>query len=308
MPTRCTNTGTAVLRTSPKLVPFFLAASLLAADRYRASEPHMGTLVTITLYADSAEQAQRGFIAAFARIEALNGILSDYRPDSELSRVCEIATLSPELITVLTHAQRLAKETGGAFDITAGPLSRLWRKARAEKRLPADGALTDALRRSGYRKLKVSEDAGTAQCLVPAMQLDAGGIAKGYAADEAVAALRKIGIHSALVAISGDIAVGDAPPGEMGWRIHVQGQTVTLSNAGVSTSGNEFQFVEIDGIRYSHIFDPRTGKALRNSDSVSVVANSGMEADALATAISVLNSEGHRGRGPIVDIRTCAMM
>jgi len=297
-----------VLSKSRRLVPFFLAASLLGADRYRASEPHMGTLVTITLYADSDEQAQRGFVAAFARIEALNAILSDYKPDSELSRACEIATLSPELTTVLAHAQRLARKTGGAFDITAGPLSRVWRQARSQKRLPADDALADALRRSGYRKLQFSEEARTVECLAPGMQLDAGGIAKGYAADEAVVTLRKMGIRSALVAISGDIAIGDAPPGERGWRVRVQDRTLILSNAGVSTSGDEFQFVEIDGVRYSHIFDPRTGKALRNSGSVSVIANSGMEADASATAISVLNSEGSSRRGPIVDIRTCAMM
>jgi FAD:protein FMN transferase len=159
---------------SLSLVPFFLAASLPAADRYQASEPHMGTLVTITLYADSEEQAQRGFVAAFGRIEKLNVILSDYRPESELSRVCEIGVLSPELTTVLAHAQRLAEQTHGAFDITVGPLSRLWREARAQKRLPSQDEIAAALRRSGYRKLEFSESARTARCLVEGMRLDAG--------------------------------------------------------------------------------------------------------------------------------------
>jgi thiamine biosynthesis lipoprotein len=273
---------------------FFFTASLLAADRYQASEPHMGTLVTITLYADSDEQAQRGFVAAFGRIEKLNSILSDYKPDSELSRVCQLETLSSDLTKVLAHAQRLAEQTDGAFDITVGPLSRLWREARLVKRWPSQEAIADALRRSGYRKLEVSETTRTARCLAPGMQLDAGGIAKGYAADEALSALRRIGINSALIAVSGDIAIGDAPPGQQGWRVRVEHETRTLQNVGVSTSGDEFQFVEIEGVRYSHIIDPRTGMPLRNSGHVSVIAASAMEADALATAKSVLELNHQR--------------
>jgi thiamine biosynthesis lipoprotein len=245
----------------------------------------MGTVVTISLYADSDERAQRGFIAAFARIKELDAILSDYKPDSELSRVCETnGPVSRALMTVLAHAQRLAAETDGAFDITAGPLTRLWRQARAQKRLPTNEAIADAIHRSGYRKLQLDR---TVRCLVPGMQLDAGGIAKGYAADEALAALRRAGIRSALVAVSGDIAIGDPPPGQSGWRVRLEDETRTLSNVGVSTSGDEFQFVEIDGVRYSHIIDPRTGMPLQNSRNVSVIAPSAMEADALATAESV---------------------
>jgi thiamine biosynthesis lipoprotein len=245
----------------------------------------MGTLVTITLYADSDDQAQRGFIAAFRRIHALDGILSDYKPESELSRVCETnGPVSPELITVLAHAQRLAAETDGAFDITVGPLTRLWRQARAQKRFPTNEAIAEALHRSGYRKLQLGRDV---RCLVPGMRLDAGGIAKGYAADEALAVLRRMGISSALVAVSGDIAIGDPPPGQSGWRVRLGDEMRTLSNVGVSTSGDEFQFVEIDGVRYSHIIDPRTGMPLQNSRNVSVIAPSAMEADALATAKSV---------------------
>jgi thiamine biosynthesis lipoprotein len=125
------------------------------------------------------------------------------------------------------------------------------------------------------------------------MQLDAGGIAKGYAADEALAALRKTGISSALVAVSGDIAIGDPPPRQSGWRVRLEHETRTLSNAGVSTSGDEFQFVEIDGVRYSHIIDPRTGMPLQNSRNVSVIAPSAMEADVLATAESVSAKRQH---------------
>jgi FAD:protein FMN transferase len=269
-----------------------LAANLCAADRYQASEPHMGTLVSITLYADSPEHAQRGFLAAFARIAKLNAILSDYDPQSELSRFCNISP-SPELRAVVEHAQQLARRTGGAFDITAGALSQLWREARKQKRLPTPGALEKALSVSGYQKL----------CSVPGMKLDAGGIAKGYAADEALAALRKSGIASALIAISGDVAMSDAPPGRPGWRVRVKDEIVSLANAAVSTSGDEFQFLEIDGIRYSHIFDPRTGMPLRNSRPVSVIAPTGIEADSLATAISVLGPEWPKRFTPGPNVR-----
>ena len=248
----------------------------------------MGTLVTITLYADTPEQAQSGFLAAFRRIEKLNDIFSDYKPDSELSHLCDVGVaVSPELMRVLQYAQQLAAETDGAFDITVGPLTRLWRASRKDKRLPSPEKLAAALARSGYRNLQLDP----LQCMVPGMQLDAGAIAKGYAGDEAITALRAVGIRSALVAMSGDVVTGDAPPGRKGWRVRAQNEELTLVNAAVSTSGDEYQFAEIDGIRYSHILHPRTGKALQNSPSVSVVAKTGMEADALATAASVLGIE-----------------
>jgi thiamine biosynthesis lipoprotein len=126
------------------------------------------------------------------------------------------------------------------------------------------------------------------------MQLDAGGIAKGYAADEALAALSRAGIRAALVAVSGDLAMSDAPPRHNGWRVRVQTDVISLANAGVSTSGDEFQFIELDGVRYSHILDPRSGMLLREAGTVSVIAGSGIEADSLATAASVLGRDGVR--------------
>lgn len=255
----------------------------------------MGTIVTITLYAETEEQAQVGFLAAFRRIEQLNDIFSDYKTDSELSRICATdKPLSPDLMAVLARSQHLAAATGGAFDITAGPVIRVWREARREHRLPDPSALAEAKRRSGYRNLQWDSSSRRATCLTPGMQLDAGGIAKGYAADQALKTLDDLGLGSALVAISGDLRIGDAPPGKSGWRIRVAGKELVLANTAVSTSGDEFQFADIGGVRYSHIIDPRTGEALRNSSPVSVIAPSGMEADSLATAISVLGPEHAR--------------
>ena len=275
-------------RTSLSLLFAFIA---LGAEKYQASEPHMGTLVSITLYADSREQAQQGLVAAFARIAELDAILSDYKAESELSRFCSLESLSGDLLTVVAHAQRVAGETDGAFDITAGALTHLWRRVRPEKRLPTEAELREARERSGYGRLQ------GLRCSVTGMQLDAGGIAKGYAGDQAIEALRRAGIRSALVAVSGDVVMSDPPPGQTGWRVKVQGEVRSLANAAVSTSGDEFQFVEIDGVRYSHIVDPRTGVPLRDSVPVSVIARRGIEADALATAYAV---QGKRG---ITDVR-----
>lgn len=227
----------------------------------------MGSLTTITLYADSAEQAQQGFLQAFARIAELNRILSDYNPSSEISTSCE-QPKSADLRAVLDLARAIHDQSEGAFDIYAGAVTHLWRRARRDKQMPS----RDDIQRAMHSRGSIC---------------DAGGIAKGYAADEALATLRAFGIPRALVAMSGDIAIGDPPPGKPGWRVRAAGGVHTLSNAGVSTSGDEYQGFNIGSVRYSHIIDPRTGQALRNAPSVSVIARTAAEADAAATAISV---------------------
>ncbi|MDQ6700200.1 MAG: FAD:protein FMN transferase [Acidobacteriota bacterium] len=277
---------------------------LTAADarRFEAAEPHMGTLFRITIYADDGEQARSAFRAAFDRVKQLDQVLSDYKPDSELMQVCRLAfakpiAVSPDLFTVLESAQRLAKETDGAFDITLGPVIRLWREARARKRLPAPEEIEKALRSCGYKKLALDTSGKTVRLLVPDMQIDLGAIAKGYAADQALKVLRGIGFERALIAASGDIAMSGAPPGTGGWRVGIDcpdasagefSKVLTLRNAAVSTSGDTEQYLESGGIRYSHIIDPRTGMGLTERVCVSVVATAGMEADSLATAVSVL--------------------
>jgi thiamine biosynthesis lipoprotein len=249
----------------------------------------MGTLVRIELYAHSETEAAAAFRAAFARIAQLDDALSDYKPDSELNRICLTGgQAGPDLFTVLEAAQKLAVETGGAFDATVGPLTRLWREARRQHRLPPDGAIRDAAARTGFRKLHLGPERRTVMFDEPGMQLDLGGIAKGYAADEALAVLTGLGIRSALVAMSGDLAFGSPPPGRRAWRIEAAGRILELSNAAVSTSGDEEQHLDLDGRRYSHIVDPATGMPLADSTPVTVIARRGIDADALATALSVM--------------------
>jgi FAD:protein FMN transferase len=258
----------------------------------------MGTLVSIKLYADGPEQAKAAFRAAFARIAELDAALSDYQPESELNRVCRTAAGKPvaasaDLFRVLAASQKLAVETGGAFDVTLGPVIRLWRQARQDHRLPDAAALQAAAAHCGYRKLRLDAGRQTVMLDEPGMQLDLGGIAKGYAADAALAVLAGLGIRSALVAASGDLAFGDAPPGQRGWKIGFDSPACVryLSNAAVSTSGDEEQHLDVSGHRYSHIIDPATSTGLTIPITVNIVASRGVDADALATAVSVLGAE-----------------
>jgi thiamine biosynthesis lipoprotein len=206
--------------------------------------------------------------------------------------------VSADLFRVLLCSQELAAKTGGAFDVTCGPVVRLWRRARRTGEAPDQTRLAEALELVGHDKLRLDPKARSVALAKPGMQLDLGGIGKGFAADEALAELRRFGVRSALVAAGGDIAVGDPPPGERGWRISIAplapdgaSPQLLLRDAGVSTSGDAEQFVEIDGVRYSHIVDPRTGLGVRGQSRVTVVAPDATTSDGLATAISVLGQD-----------------
>lgn len=269
---------------------------------YEGVEPHMGTLMRIELYAQNEEQAKQALRAAFDRIAQLDDTLSDYKPASELDRITEAAIghpvpVSEDLFRVLSAAQKLSQESDGAFDITLGPLTHLWRAARKKGRAPSEEDIRAASARCGYRKMHLDREHRTVLFDMPGMQLDAGGIAKGYAADEALRVLSKLGIHSALVAASGDLAFSDAPPGKPGWQIGIDSldtaqapltRTLILSNGAVSTSGDMEQHLDVNGTRYSHIVDPRTGEGLTRRITATVLARHGMDADGTTKVVSVL--------------------
>jgi thiamine biosynthesis lipoprotein len=252
-------------------------------QRFEAAEPHMGSVTRITIYArdDSA------IPAAFARIKELDEKLSDYKPDSELKRVCRTAherpvRVSDDLFRVLEAAQHISRDTDGAFDVTIGPVTHLWR----QRKLPTP----EAMRRVGFRNLVLDPKERTVFLKLAGMQLDLGGIAKGFAADEALAVLQSRGVSIALVAVSGDLAIGDPPPGKEGWTIKLEpaDRQLTLRNVAVSTSGDSEQSIEINGVHYSHIIDPQTGLGLTSHIAATVIAPRGLLADPLATAVSVL--------------------
>jgi len=273
-----------------------------ALRRYAFAEPHMGTTFRIVLYAPDEAKARKAAEAAFARIRQLDECMSDYRESSELMRLCKHPGLSPvaisdDLFTVLEKAQDLAKRSDGAFDVTVGPLSRLWRRSRRQKQLPSPERLAEARALVGHEKLSLDRSQRTATLLKNGMLLDLGGIAKGYAADEAQKVLRAHGVTSALVAAGGDIVVSEPPPDAPAWIVGIAPlddpnrpptKVLELNRAAVSTSGDAEQFVEIEGKRYSHILDPKTGLGLQGRQSVTVIASDGTTADSLATALNVL--------------------
>lgn len=270
-------------------------------------EHHMGTMFRIVLHAPSRSVAERASARAFARIAELDAGFSDYRHDSEVNRVSRKAVDRPvevgaDLFDILSRAQALSVQSGGAFDVTAGTLTRLWRRARRLGRLPSPADVEAARSTSGHEHLVLDASARTVRLLRRGMRLDLGGIGKGYAADAALAELRAAGVTRALVAAGGDIAAGDAPPNAQGWTVRLAGfegeapgSPVVLVRAAVSTSGDTEQWLEAGGVRYSHIVDPRTGRALTERRLVSVVARSATTSDMLATAASVLGvQEGVR--------------
>lgn len=284
-----------------------LAPETERPQRFQFQQPHMGTLFTITLYAPDELAAQSAAAAAFSRVAELNQMMTDYDPDSELMRlsrspVGQPVRVSAELFEVLAESQRLTKSSAGAFDVTIGPVVRLWRRARRTETLPTSEQLAVARASVGWEKLQLDARNKMVTLLAPNMQLDLGGIAKGYAADQALAVLKSHGINRALVAASGDIAVGEAPPGQTGWRVTIgtpfsrEGgeQPLILKHAAVSTSGDAEQSVVIAGKRYSHIVDPRTGLGLTDRCQVSIIASRAMRTDAFATAVSILGADQGR--------------
>jgi thiamine biosynthesis lipoprotein len=306
------------------LISCLLTAALNATDadsrqlqRYREVRPSMGSTFEITLYAPDDQTAREGFEAAFGRIEQVNAIFSDYDSDSECSRLSRAApldepvTVSPEMWTVLSWSRSLAARSEGAFDVTVGPLTKLWRRARRQHRLPDQDRLEQALAAVGYQHIRLEHETRRVALTAAGMRLDFGGVAKGFAGDEALRALHGHGISRALINGGGDVTLGQPPPGADGWRIGVapldpsqpSQRILELSDCAVATSGDAWQYVEIDGVRYSHIVDPHTGLGLTRRSGVTVIARDGLTADSLASAVSVLGPQ----RGiDLVDQICCA--
>lgn len=275
-------------------------------ERYEFLQIQMGIPFRITLYGADEGSANAAAREAYRRVKQLNAIFSDYDPDSELSLLCRSSgpgkpvKIGEDMRFVISRSLELSTASEGAFDVTVGPVVKLWRKARRKQQLPDPTALKNARALVGYQSVRFDAQAGTVELLKPGMQLDFGGIAKGYAAREALKVLNEHGITRALVAGAGDIVAGDAPPDADGWKIGIAAlqkpdaepmQFVNLKNASISTSGDAFQATVVDGVRYSHIVDPMTGMGLTRQSSVTVITRDGATADGLASATSVLGPE-----------------
>jgi len=269
---------------------------LAELTKFSFSQPHLGTTVQIVFYSEQEEQASQLSQKCFQHIRDLNAIFSDYRDDSELSKLCHKPIGKPHkvsepLFTVIAQAQTISAKTNGAFDITLGKHTQRWRDRTTQQQ-----ELPEQPDQVNYQHLKLDPEKKTITLLKP-LKLDLGGIAKGYIADQLMLILKEAGITQAAVVIGGETVLAAAPPGKKGWRIGIENPekkiigTLTLADTALSTSGDSYQFFEQDGERQSHLIDPTTKKSKINRLNVTTIAPTAMQADAWATALRVLPTE-----------------
>lgn len=209
------------------LVPFLClsggCAAARASERFTFSRTVMGVRADVTAYSRDPAVARAAAKAAFDEMFRIESVLTDYRADSEAMRLCDAppgvpVPISPTLFDVLWRSTQFSEATGGAFDVTVGPLVGLWREARRTRTLPDPADIARCCESMGWRRVVLYDDGSKRFAVLdgPAVRLDFGGIGKGYAADRAVAVMREHGVPSCLVAVAGDISVGDPPPGRDG--------------------------------------------------------------------------------------------
>jgi len=266
----------------------------------------MGTVFAVHLYAESESQALSLFEVAFEEVERLEEALSKFRPSSEICRINRLAafkpvTTDPEVFSLIDRSLRYSEQTGGAFDITVGSLMRTWGFFRAEGHFPSTDDLNAARECTGFEKIVLDPGTRTIQFGVPGMELDLGAIGKGYAVDRTVEVLRDGGVNAALVvAGSSTVYALGAPPGEEGWKIHVfdpldrtrKISTVKMRDQAVSTSGSYERFFELDGRRYCHVMDPRTGMPVEGVLQTTLIGSDGAMTDAISNALFVVGPNG----------------
>lgn len=265
----------------------------------------MGTLAQVTVSVRNEAEAPDLFRTAFAEMKRIEAMMNDRDPDSELSRLGEIAVaapvqVSPELFDVLWAAQEISRLSDGAFDVTVGPEVRLWRRAQQGGPSPTPDELAEARARVGWQKLLLDPENRTVQLAVEGMSLDVGAIAKGYAVDRVARALVDARVPAGMVDLGGNIrCIGGHPEYPQGWIIGIQNPRqddaliaqVALRDTSIATSGDYRRFAEVAGEKQSHILDPRSGRSVGDLISVSIITPTAVRADALATAVSVLGRE-----------------
>ena len=286
------------------MILLFLVPGLPAQEQRLLTFQHlqMGTTFNVVVQCRDTSAAAVAVRAAFAYLDSLHNTLSDYLPESELSTLPARAygqsqVVSKELFEVLEQAQRISRVSGGAFDVTIGPLSQVWRRAFRTEQFPDSARIEEALTRVNFQAMRLNRDSLTVRMLIPGMQLDVGGIAKGYAAEQMVTRLTGAGFPHVLVDAGGDLVMGFPPDGKPGWKVlplwpDDQLEPIYLANTAVATSGDTYRFLEWQGNRYSHIIDPRTGLGVSRERLVTVQTSSGALADALASLISILGGDG----------------
>jgi len=280
-------------------------------ELYKEARLIMGTYAEVSLYAPNKEVATEAIKAALGEMERLDKLMSNYKPDSELSRVNRGAgkgtiDCDEELLQVIEKSLYYSRLTQGAFDITVEPMLNLWGFYDGKVRVPSQAEVQSVLPAISYKNIIVerptSGTKGGISFSNPSTRLDLGAIGKGYAVDRAVEVLKGKGIESACVNLGGNIYALGNPPGKDFWKIGVQHPRekdhlmghLELKDRAVATSGDYERFFTVNGKRYSHILDPKTGWPVEGMVSVTVVAPSATEADALSTSVFVLGEEKGR--------------
>ncbi|MEQ9217177.1 MAG: FAD:protein FMN transferase [Cyclobacteriaceae bacterium] len=265
--------------------------------RYEFEHPSMGSLFRVVVYANDSARVSTLVEASFQELDSLNMIMSDYIPTSELMRLSrssgtgKYVSVSEDLMEILKMSEYWYSWSAGLFDVTIGPITQLWRRAKRQGQLPKKQHFDGAMSSVGFKYLKIDDEKGVLLEKTN-MQLDLGGIAKGYAVDMIFESLRKNEYTQCLVDGAGDLRVGEAPPGKDGWEIAIntyvgKDSTMFISNQAVATSGDFYRNLQIDGKSYSHIIDPSTGYGITVSRAVTVFANDCTTADVLASVFSV---------------------
>jgi FAD:protein FMN transferase len=272
--------------------------------RFSFSQPKMGSVLTIVFYDTDSIHAANTAEQCFQLVDEYVFVYSDYIDSSELNRLCAGAGktkhpfhVSPAMMDILLLSKKAFIKSEGRFDITLGPLTHLWRKARKEKIFPEDKTIKEKSALTGFNKIIIDSAAGTVSLLQEGMQLDLGGIAQGYIAQRVIDYLKENNVADALVDVSGDIAAIGAPPGAAGWTVGINlpeskeeilSKKLLVINKAVTTSGDVYQYMEHKGKRYSHIINPKTGYGITSGRNVTVIADDATTADWLAKACSLL--------------------
>jgi FAD:protein FMN transferase len=277
-------------------------------SHYEASRISMACEYAVEVYGRDADQLPRIVDDAFDEVDRIDRLMSHYKADSPLSRVNRDAAqhpvaVEPELFDFIVEAMRYHRDSGGAFDISVGPLMKAWGFFQGEGRIPRSDQLAEARRHVGGVHVTLNPISKTVSFDEPGVELDLGGIAKGYAVDRVVGLFRRRRIAAALISAGGSTIYGlGAPPGAGGWEVRVQDPidsrsvalTVHLKDRALSVAGSSEKSFEAGGVRYSHIMDPRTGGPVQGMLSVAVLAGTGTAGDALDNAFFVLGPAGSR--------------
>jgi thiamine biosynthesis lipoprotein len=293
------------------LKPFIYTITLLVFStpllqaqtrKFSYSEMKMGSAFNLIIVSADSNKANHLARKSYELVDSLSHIFSNYDSSSELSKINASAGLLPykmsrAMLDLVQKSQYAYIQSKGAYDISIGPLSTLWRNARKAKLFPEASTVLATKKLVGFAQIKINKRLGTIFLPNADMQLDFGGIAKGYIAQWVINYLKANGIQQALADAGGDIVLSGAPLNQKGWLIGVNlpettdqllNKKLQLSNCSVATSGDVFQFIEYKGVKYSHIINPLTGYGVTNLRNVTIIAKTGATADWLATACSIL--------------------